>query len=55
VTEKPKPPPDDPEQSKRFEQAAIDIEADAKGEAFKRAFETVVPERKPPKRAPKRK
>jgi len=53
VSERPKPAPDNPEQSKRFEKAAIDVEADTKGEAFKRAFEAIVQERKPPKRAPK--
>lgn len=50
MTEKPKPSPkgaspkpDDPEQSKRFIEAARQIEADETGEAFRRAFEKIVP------------
>jgi hypothetical protein len=42
------PKPDDPEQSKRFIEAARQIEADETGEAFRRAFEKIVP----PKSAP---
>jgi hypothetical protein len=52
MTEKPKPAPkrespkpDDPEQSKRFVEAARQIEADETGEAFRRAFEKIVPAR----------
>jgi hypothetical protein len=37
------PKPDDPEQSKRFIDAARKIEADESGEAFRRAFEKIVP------------
>jgi hypothetical protein len=37
------PEPDDPEQSKRFVEAARQIEADESGEAFRRAFEKIVP------------
>ena len=37
------PKPDDPEQSKRFVEAAREIEADESGEAFRRAFEKIVP------------
>jgi hypothetical protein len=37
------PKPDDPEQSKRFIEAARQIEADETGEAFRRAFEKIVP------------
>jgi hypothetical protein len=35
--------PDDPVQSKRFVEAAREIEADETGEAFRRALEKVVP------------
>jgi hypothetical protein len=35
--------PDDPEQSKRFVEAAREIEADESGEAFRRALEKIVP------------
>jgi hypothetical protein len=38
---KPKPPPDDPEQSKRFINMAREIGADASQEEFERAFEKV--------------
>jgi len=37
------PKPDDPEQSRRFVKAARQIEADETGEAFRRAFEKIVP------------
>jgi hypothetical protein len=43
------PKPDDPEQSKRFIEAARQIEADETGDAFRRAFEKIVPS-KPPTR-----
>lgn len=50
MTEKPKPAPkgtdpkpDNPEQSKRFIEAARQIEADETGEAFRRALEKIVP------------
>jgi hypothetical protein len=39
----PAPKPDDPEQSKRFIEAARQIEADETGEAFDRAFRKIVP------------
>jgi hypothetical protein len=39
---KPKPPPDDPEQSKRFIDMAREVGAGATREAFERAFNTVV-------------
>lgn len=35
-------PPDDPEQSKRFEEKARELEADESGEAFERAIGVVV-------------
>ena len=38
---KPKPPPDDPEQSKRFIDAAREIGADERPEAFERVFAQV--------------
>jgi hypothetical protein len=41
------PKPDDPEQSKRFIEAARQIEADETGEAFRRAFEKIVPSKAP--------
>jgi hypothetical protein len=40
--------PDDPAQSKRFVETAREIEADESGEAFRQAFERIVP----PKRKP---
>jgi hypothetical protein len=50
MTEKPKPEPkqpnqkpDDPEQSKRFIETARELEADESGEAFRRAFEKIIP------------
>jgi hypothetical protein len=39
-------PPDDPEQSRRFEDAARDLGADETGKAFKKAVQKVVPARK---------
>jgi hypothetical protein len=39
--------PDDPAQSKRFVEAARQIEADETGEAFRRAFEKIVPPKRP--------
>jgi hypothetical protein len=48
---KPKPPPDDPEQSKRFIEAAREIGTDESPEEFERVFKRVV--RKPiPRRKP---
>ena len=38
----PKPPPDDPEQSKRFIDAARDLSTDETGETFERAFRTII-------------
>jgi hypothetical protein len=46
VHKKPAPPPDDPEQSKRFEEAARELDVDESGEAFERLLDTVLP--KPP-------
>jgi hypothetical protein len=42
---KPKPPPDDPEQSARFVEAAKALGADSTG-AFSAAFKIVVPKKK---------
>jgi hypothetical protein len=51
-----KPPPDDPEQSKRFIKAARELGTDETGEAFERVFKKVaLPKNgkpKPPKRHP---
>jgi hypothetical protein len=44
---KPKSPPDDPEQSKRFIEMAREVGADASKEAFERAFKEVVTLKKP--------
>jgi hypothetical protein len=44
-----KPPllkPDDPEQSKRFVEAAREVEADETGETFRRALDKLLPPRK---------
>jgi len=45
----PVPKPDDPEQSKRFVDTARTIGADETGEAFRRAFEKIVPPKRPAK------
>jgi len=45
-----KPKPDDPEQSKRFEETAKRLEADESGQAFEKAMGTIashVPDAKP--------
>jgi hypothetical protein len=54
VPRKPKPPPDDPEQSRRFIETARERETDESQEAFDRAFRKVTPQRRPPPKAPKR-
>jgi hypothetical protein len=41
VPRKPKPPPDDPEQSKRFIEAAREIGTDERPEEFERVFKKV--------------
>ena len=46
---KPKPPPDDPEQSKRFIEIAREVGADSTPEEFDRAFKKVAKPRKPQK------
>ncbi len=43
MSRKPNPPPDDPEQSKRFIEAAKEFGTDPTGEAFERVFEKAVP------------
>jgi len=43
---KPKPPPDDPEQSKRFIEIAREAEADSSKEEFDRAFKKVAKRKK---------
>lgn len=40
---KPKPRPDNPEQSARFIEAAKAAQVDETGEAFERAFKRIVP------------
>lgn len=42
MSRKPKPPPDDPEQSKRFIETAREIGADETREGAERAFKKVV-------------
>ena len=39
----PTPQPDNAEQSKRFEEAARELEADESGKKFEKAFKAVVP------------
>jgi hypothetical protein len=39
---KPKPPPDDPEQSRRFIEAAREVETDESPEEFERVFRKIV-------------
>jgi hypothetical protein len=46
---KPTPTPDDPEQSKRFIEAAREAQADETEEGAKKAFTRVVPPRKSPR------
>jgi hypothetical protein len=48
---KSKPPPDDPEQSKRFIDMAREIGADASAKEFERAFEKIIRPPKPTKRS----
>jgi len=47
MPQKPKPPADNPEQFKRFIDMAREVEADESPEAIDRAFDKVVPPRKP--------
>jgi len=46
----PKPPPDDPEQLKRFKEMAREVEVDESDGAMDRAFERVVKPTAPAKR-----
>lgn len=46
MARKPEPKPDDPEQSKRFIEAARDAEADETEEGAERAFTKIVPRSK---------
>ena len=46
-----KPKPDDPTQSKRFEEMAEELGADKSGRSFKRAVDTLIPPVKKPKPA----
>lgn len=48
---KPKPKPDDKEQSKRFIEKAKEVSGDDAGEAFERAVKRVVRKSPPPSRA----
>lgn len=47
MSRKPKPPPDDPEQSKRFIEAAREAETDESLEEFERVFRKVVTSSRP--------
>ena len=49
---KPPPIPDDPEQFKRFQEAAKELGVDESSGAFDRVFDKVVPPKEPPKRRP---
>lgn len=40
---KPRPKPDDPDESKRFEQAARDAESDESGAIFEREVDVLIP------------
>ena len=46
MNQKKKPTPDDPAQSQRFVETAKEIEAEVTGNAFARAFKTIVPKKK---------
>jgi len=48
MTTRPKPKPDDPEQSARFVDAAKRAGVDESGEAFDKAFKKLVPEKRRP-------
>jgi hypothetical protein len=48
MTGKPKRKPDDPAQSQRFIDAAKDAGVDETGDAFEKAFNKIVPEKKKP-------
>ena len=55
---KPKPKPDDPVQSKRFEETARELGADESENNFERTLEIVIPANKPvltPAQKPQRK
>jgi hypothetical protein len=47
VPRKPKPPPDDPEQLKRFKEMAREVEVDETPGAMDRAFDKVIKSREP--------
>ena len=49
MARKPTPPPDDPEQSKRFIEVAKEVGADESPEAFERAFGLIVGKKADPK------
>jgi hypothetical protein len=53
VTKKPKPKQDDEEQSKKFIDAAKQLEADESGETFDRALSIITPKTLPDKAATK--
>jgi hypothetical protein len=44
-TKKPKPPPDDPEESARFVETAKQIESDLSGKTFTRVFKRLIPKK----------
>ena len=48
LSKAPKPKPDDPAQSARFIEAAKALEVDETGEAFDKAFKSIVPEKRTP-------
>ena len=45
MPKKPRPEPDDPEQSKRFVDVARDLESDESGNSFEQALAIVKPDR----------
>jgi hypothetical protein len=48
MAKKPKPKPDDSEQSKRFIETAKELETDEDPKAFERAFQRVATRKPPP-------
>jgi hypothetical protein len=56
MTRKPTPPPDDPEQSKRFKEMAREVEAETANPDFDRIFRKVAEQSKgsPPKPSDRR-
>lgn len=53
MARKPNPPPDDPEQSKRFIDLAREVQAEGTEEDFNRAFKKIISCKRPKKQTSK--